>query len=195
MSCFIILWYFKAFLLAFCRKTFSAHVCGVYAPYFFGGIFRLRSIWRVFCLCERSEAISREGGGVRSICSVLFRWDISLTHNMTRFFLHVILNGSEESHRRTDRAYTLHFGRGIFRLRSIWRTFIYMSFWTVVKNPTEELTGIFSSLWSWDISLTLNMTYFYLYVILSMSSEQTCLQGFANEDIHKAQAFCKNAKR
>ena len=35
----------------------------------------------------------------------------------------------------------------------------------------------------------------FLYVILSMSSEQTCLQGFANEDIHKAQAFCKNAKR
>ena len=33
------------------------------------------------------------------------------------------------------------------------------------------------------------------YVILSMSSEQTCLQGFVSEDIHKAQAFCKNAKR
>ncbi len=31
-----------------------------------------------------------------------------------------------------------------------------------VKNPTEELKGqIFSSLWSWDISLTLNMTYFF----------------------------------
>ena len=44
-------------------------------------------------------------------------------------------------------------------------------------------------------SLTLNMPYFPLYVILSMSSEQTCLQGFANDDIHKAQAFCKNAKR
>ena len=27
-----------------------------------------------------------------------------------------------------------------------------------VKNPTEELTGIYFSLWSWDISLTLNMT-------------------------------------
>ena len=27
-----------------------------------------------------------------------------------------------------------------------------------------------------------------------MSSEQTCLQGFASDDIHKAQAFCKNAK-
>mgnify|MGYP004671296553 CR=1 FL=1 len=32
-------------------------------------------------------------------------------------------------------------------------------------------------------------------VILSMSSEQTCLQGFANEDIHKALAFLiKNAE-
>ena len=28
-----------------------------------------------------------------------------------------------------------------------------------MKNPTEELTGIFSSLRSWDISLALNMTY------------------------------------
>ena len=34
----------------------------------------------------------------------------------------------------------------------------------------------------------------FLHVILSMSSEQTCLQGFVSEDIHKAQAFCKNAK-
>ena len=29
-----------------------------------------------------------------------------------------------------------------------------------MKDPTEELTGIFSSLWWWDISLALNMTYF-----------------------------------
>ena len=29
----------------------------------------------VFCLCERSEAISREGGGLRSIFSVLFQGD------------------------------------------------------------------------------------------------------------------------
>ena len=33
------------------------------------------------------------------------------------------------------------------------------------------------------------------HVILSMPSEQTCLQGFASDDIHKAQAFCKNAKK
>ena len=34
---------------------------------------------------------------------------------------------------------------------------------TGVKNPTEELTvHILSSLWSWDISLTLNMTYFFI---------------------------------
>ena len=31
-----------------------------------------------------------------------------------------------------------------------------------MKNPTEELTGIFFSLWSWDISLALNMTYFII---------------------------------
>ena len=27
-----------------------------------------------------------------------------------------------------------------------------------MKDPIEELTGIYFSLWSWDISLTLNMT-------------------------------------
>ena len=31
-----------------------------------------------------------------------------------------------------------------------------------VKNPTEELTGIYFSLWSWDISFALDMTYFLL---------------------------------
>ncbi len=36
---------------------------------------------------------------------------------------------------------------------------------------------------------------FFLLVFASMSSEQTCLQGFANDDIHKALAFLtKNAK-
>ena len=45
------------------------------------------------------------------------------------------------------------------------------------------------------IGTSCHFPYFSLHVILSMSSEQTCLQGFASEDIHKAQAFCKNAKR
>ena len=35
-----------------------------------------------------------------------------------------------------------------------------------MKDPTEELTGIFSSLWLWDISLTLNMTYFLSPIVL-----------------------------
>ncbi|MDD7213949.1 MAG: hypothetical protein PUH90_01410 [Clostridia bacterium] len=40
-----------------------------------------------------------------------------------------------------------------------------------MKNPTEELTGIFSSLWWWDISLALNMTYFYyLSVFLNFNA-------------------------
>ena len=83
---------------------------------------RRRKQFLFYCLCERSEAISREGGGLRSIFSVLFqgdcrgtsclamttsramvRWDISLALNMTYFSLYVILNA--------------------------------------VKNPTEELTG------------------------------------------------------
>ena len=33
-----------------------------------------------------TAAISREGGGLRSICCVLFRWDISLALNMTNYF-------------------------------------------------------------------------------------------------------------
>ena len=36
------------------------------------------------CLCERSEANSREGRGLQSIFSVLFRWDISHSLNMTK---------------------------------------------------------------------------------------------------------------
>ena len=41
-----------------------------------------------------------------------------------------------------------------------------------MKDPTEELTvHILSSLWSWDISLALNMTYFFFYVILNDSEE------------------------
>ena len=42
-----------------------------------------------------------------------------------------------------------------------------------VKNPTEELTGIYFSLWSWDISLALNMTYFSLHVILNAVKNPT----------------------
>ena len=35
-----------------------------------------------------------------------------------------------------------------------------------VKNPTEELKGqILSSLWSWDISLALNMTHFLTPIV------------------------------
>ena len=69
-------------------------------PRFSGGIYPEGG--SKICLCERSEAISREGGGLRSIFSVLFqgdcrgtsrlamttrramvRWDISLALNMT----------------------------------------------------------------------------------------------------------------
>ena len=87
---------------------------------------------------------------------------------MTVFYILRHSERSEESPRRTDGAYTC-------------------------------------SLKSWDISLTLNMTYFFcfprsrkrglFFVFASMSSEQTCLQGFASDDIHKALAFLiKNAE-
>ena len=45
-------------------------------------------LWRSFfiCLCVNvKRANSREGGGLRSISSALFRWDISLALNMTYF--------------------------------------------------------------------------------------------------------------
>ena len=35
-----------------------------------------------------------------------------------------------------------------------------------VKNPAEELTGIYCSLKSWDILLTLNMTHYYFRFLL-----------------------------
>ena len=34
-----------------------------------------------------------------------------------------------------------------------------------VKNPTEELTGRYFSLGLWDISLALNMTYFFRFLL------------------------------
>ena len=40
-----------------------------------------------------------------------------------------------------------------------------------MKDPTEELTGIYFSLWLWDISHALNMTSFLFYVILNDSEE------------------------
>ena len=64
----------------------------------------------------------------------------------------------------------------------------------IKKIKKSKVRIICRVLFRWDISLALNMTYFFLHVILSMSSKQTCLQGFASDDIHKAQAFCKNAK-
>ena len=68
---------------------------------------------------------------------------------MTVFFLfYVILNDGEESHRRTDGAYTFHFGRGIFRC---------------AQYDEKGKTGYFAALnmtrkEKRDISLTLNMT-------------------------------------
>ena len=102
---------------------------------------------------------------------------------------------SEGSHRRSAVAYTLSLlwwdislALNMTKKRVSLRA-------AGVAIPSKKCGAYTLSLWSWDISLTLNMTRFFLHVILSMSSEQTCLQGFANDDIHKAQAFCKNAKR
>ena len=56
-----------------------------------------------------------------------------------------------------------------------------------VKNPTEELKGhILSSLWSWDISLTLNMTHF---LTPSVGVADTSPEGGSNYRL------CEEAKR
>ena len=65
---------------------------GVYATHFFRGI-------AAVAMLPRND--STRGGAI-------VPWDISLTLNMTYFFFYVILNDSEESHRRTDGAYTSH---------------------------------------------------------------------------------------
>ena len=54
-------------------------------PRFIGGIYPEGG--SKICLCERSEAISREGGGLRDIYFSLKSWDISLALNMTYFFI------------------------------------------------------------------------------------------------------------
>ena len=78
-----------------------------------------------FCLCERSEAISREGEVLQSIYFIALVVGYFAYAQYDVLFPYVILNDSEESHRRTEQTYTL-------------------------------------SLWSWDISLTLNMTFVWL---------------------------------
>ncbi len=60
---------------------------------------------------------------------------------------------------------------------------------TAVKNPTEELTGIYFSLWSWDISLTLNMTCLIPYRLDFRSFRQATLHEKARGISPRAFAF------
>ena len=55
-----------------------------------------------------------------------------------------------------------------------------------VKDPTEELLGIYFSLWSWDISLALNMTYFFY-----LSSRQCQVNKLACKGL-RATAFIRH---
>ena len=77
----------------------------------------------VFARKQSDEANSREGGFSQSIYFSLWSWDISHTLNMTCVFL-PSLRGSKATKQTPGRVgfrkvYTFHFGRGIFRLRSI----------------------------------------------------------------------------
>ena len=94
-------------------------------------------------------------------------------------FLYVILNDSEESHRVSEEY--MFYGKPPSR---------------EIAAPAarkDSISGL--SIVRWDISLALNMTYFFLLVFASMPSEQTCLQGFANDGIHETiGVFLNNAK-
>ena len=115
----------------------------------------------------------------------MVRWDISLALNMTYFFLHVILNDSEESHNLSEE-YMLHtFSVGYFACAQYDVLFLH-----VILNDSEEshrvseeyilygkppsreiaapaarkdsISGL--SIVRWNISLTLNMTFFFIFL-------------------------------
>ena len=93
----------------------------------------------------------------------LWSWDISLTLNMTYFFILRNSERSEESHRRPDGHILFTLVVGYFACAQYDVLFLFSVILNEVKNPTEELTGIYFSLWSWDISLALNMTCFFCF--------------------------------
>ena len=53
-------------------------------------------------------------------------------------------------------------------------TYFFYVILNVVKNPTEELTVIYFSLWSWDISLALNMTTGFLCSLIFFFRVKIC---------------------
>ena len=59
------------------------------------------------------NAVKNPTTRVKSTYPSLFRWDISLTLNMTYFF-HVILNDSEESHDTSEKHVSPTFSVGYF---------------------------------------------------------------------------------
>ena len=124
------------------------------------------------CLCEGSEATKQTPGR-----------DKKIRHS----------ERSEESHRRTDGYIFLALVVGYFANAQYDVLFIpYRHF---VPLPRGRKQDLFVYLCEGSEATKQTPGRDKKYVILSMSSEQTCLQGFVSEDIHKAQAFCKNAKR
>ena len=88
-------------------------------PRFSGGIYPEGG--SKICLCEEAKRRSNLPGGWRSTEYKFRTFSVGYfaCAQYDALFLYVILNDSEESHRRTDGAYTPHFGCGIFRVRSI----------------------------------------------------------------------------
>ena len=86
---------------------------------------------------------SREGGFPQGMNFTLVRWDISLTLNMTCFFILRHSERSEESHRRTDKAYTFSLWSWDISLTLNMTYFSLYVILNAVKNPTEELTSIY----------------------------------------------------
>ena len=120
---------------------------------------------------------------MKNICSVLFQGGLprSLRSLAMTLLFYVILNDSEESHRITDRAYTLlTLVVGYFACAQYDVLFLLS---LRGSEATKQTPGrvVFRkaytfSLWSWDISLTLNMTCFF-YCLCEEAKRRSKLPG------------------
>ena len=120
-----------------------------------------------------TAAISREGGFLQSTYSVLTRWDISLTLNMTYFLLPPS-------------------GEARFVLLSLRRSVATAA----ISREGGFLQSTYSVLTRWDISLTLNMTYFLLppsgearFVLLSLR-RSVATAAISREGVGLRSMFC-----
>ncbi len=150
-----------------------------FPPFQRGNLPRRRK--RFICLCEEAKRRSNLPGGWVSARHIL----LSL---VVGYFAYAQYDALFIPYRRRCRHFPRRRKRFICLCEEAKRRSNLPGGWVSVRHILFTLVvGYFANA-QYDV-------FFLFSVILSMSSEQTCLQGFANEDIHKAQAFCKNAKR